>query len=566
MSLPDHPDCPTAAIARSTVGWDVLWILGWFILSSVWCLTASTRLGAVFDEPIYIARGLERWTSGECKGLMRLGTMPLPVDVQTLPLYLYERSRGQALDPDLDLARVLPWARAMTLVFWCTLLIYAFLAARSLGGVWAGRLAVALIASEPSFLAQATLATTDVAVTACLLALAYHFWDGCGRGWIRRRALPAIWFGLALLAKASSLVYGPLILLIIEAARLSRGEVSWNAFRGMRARDVAWIAAGGLATAFVYCGSDWRPEPTFVRWADRLPEGASRDWMLWLSEHLRIFSNAGEGLVQQVKHNVRGHGTYLLGRVWPRACWYYFWVVPTIKLSVSLLLLPLVLLVVRPRSLMNVALITAAVLLGLGPMYRVQLGIRIILPLVALGIVGLAAAAATAWRQCEARWRQRLVFASAFMGVCWAGASSVTVWPEALCYCNELWGGTEQGYRYVSETNYDWGQGLKQLEEWVNQHQVHRIDIWYYGTDTACKRPPFREVGFHQLPLKCPDDLLPHVQGHVVAVGLTHLYGSLGQDDEAYQHAVAFFRARNPAARTSTFIIYDFSFATSSPN
>src|SRR5262249_32276034 len=61
------------------------------ILSSIWCVTASTKLGATFDEPVYIARGLEGWRTSSHAGLMRLGTMPLPIDVQTLPLHLYER-------------------------------------------------------------------------------------------------------------------------------------------------------------------------------------------------------------------------------------------------------------------------------------------------------------------------------------------------------------------------------------------------------------------------------------------------------------------------------------------
>ena len=64
---------------------DIIWVLAFGIVSSVWCLTASHKLSAAFDEPTYLTQGLERWRTGECKGLMRLGTMPLPVDVETLP-------------------------------------------------------------------------------------------------------------------------------------------------------------------------------------------------------------------------------------------------------------------------------------------------------------------------------------------------------------------------------------------------------------------------------------------------------------------------------------------------
>ena len=73
---------------------NLLWLLACGALSSAWCLTAGRQLGATFDEPVYITRGLEGWQTGSHHGLLRLGTMPLPADVQTFPLYVAERWRG----------------------------------------------------------------------------------------------------------------------------------------------------------------------------------------------------------------------------------------------------------------------------------------------------------------------------------------------------------------------------------------------------------------------------------------------------------------------------------------
>ena len=50
----------------------------------------------------------------------------------------------------------------------------------------ASLVAVAFVACEPSLLANAGLATTDIAVTACLVALVYHFQVNRERGWWRR--------------------------------------------------------------------------------------------------------------------------------------------------------------------------------------------------------------------------------------------------------------------------------------------------------------------------------------------------------------------------------------------
>src|SRR5262245_7159196 len=123
---------------RSPV-WDWLWFLAWGLASSVWCVTAAGQLGATFDEPIYLQRGLERWRTGSHAGILHLGTMPLPVDLDTLPLYLWERWHGIVLDPTDQLEPLLPWARAGTLLFWWLLLAYGRLAGRELAGPWGGR-------------------------------------------------------------------------------------------------------------------------------------------------------------------------------------------------------------------------------------------------------------------------------------------------------------------------------------------------------------------------------------------------------------------------------------------
>src|SRR5690348_1536500 len=57
------------------------WLLLWVLASSVWCVSASARLGATFDEPTYMTLGLESWRTGSSKGLLDLGTMPLPPHV-----------------------------------------------------------------------------------------------------------------------------------------------------------------------------------------------------------------------------------------------------------------------------------------------------------------------------------------------------------------------------------------------------------------------------------------------------------------------------------------------------
>jgi hypothetical protein len=534
----------------------LLWLIVCGLLSSVWCVTAGRQIGATFDEPIYLTRGLEGWRSGSHHGLLRLGTMPLPADVQTLPLYLAERIRGTPWDLNADFSTVLTAARATNLVFWWLLLIYGWRIGQSLAGDWGGRLSVAGLACEPNLLAHASLATTDVAVTACLLMFAYHYWAGCGAGVVRRVVAPGLCFGVALMAKASALVFAPLVMLACFLSGERRGlSPTWTGIRDFTA-DSLRIILVGLVVMTVLCGCDWQPLPSFVAWAQQLPDSTTKTAMAWLADHLCIFSNGPEALVRQIKHNASGHGTFLLGEAKMGAFWYYFPVVATIKLTLPLLLAPLVLVAVRPSSLRNWACAVAIVLFVFSLTYRVQIGIRLLLPCVAFAVVGLSAAVIRA--SVEASARRGTFLRGANVGaVAWGAVACVGVWPHGLCYVNELWGGRRDGYRLVGDSNYDWGQGLPELAGWATRHEIAGLDVWYFGTDPRVKHPPLRELPFHVLPAQSPQQIRERLGGQYLAVGTSILHGH--GLTEAHRQAAAYLRTLKPVDRTTTFLIFDFT-------
>jgi hypothetical protein len=500
-------------------------------------------------------------------GLMKLGTMPLPVDVQTLPLYLWESWRGVPIHTDAELHLVLPWARAATLLFWWLLLVHIWLIGKSLGGWWAAAVAVAFVACEPVLAAHAGLATTDVAVTACLVALAYHFRTSREGNWWRRIGWPAFWFGLAVLAKASGLVFGALCLFVIEGDYCSwwrRRGLSCSGFSFRRSLfDLAQIGCLGMGLVFLYCGSDWQANASFLKWAQQLPEGPQATAFLWLAEHLRIFSNAGEGIVRQVTHNVRGHGAYLLGQYHPRALWYYFPVLMSIKFSVPVLLAPLAWVLLRARNrsrgpwYANWACLCALSLLLFSLLCRVQIGIRFMFPLFCLGVAGLAGALVPLLASVAISWRTRGLALGILACLGWTIIEALGVWPHGLCYVNRLWGGTEDGYRLVSEANYDWGQGLKDLARWQREHNLEDLEVWYYGKDPAIDQLPLRRALFHALPVNSPGEALENLRGRRVAVSTTLVYSNFLTP--SMPHFQAVLRDRCPMDRTMTFLIYDFT-------
>lgn len=502
---------------------DWLWVCTCAALSSVWLMTAARQLSATFDETIYHKVGLERWRTGSFHTLKRIGTMPLPVDVCTLPLYLAERATGRPIDIDAEMADWLPVARAAALPFWWLLLIYAWRMGNLLAGPWAGRWAVAGLAVEPSFLGHAGLATTDIASAACLLALAFHYRtarDSPGwRGWVT----PVCWCGVALLAKASAVAYAPICMLAAEC------DYRWRAglfagggqpVAGQLIRSVlrvSTVLALGFVLASIYCGG---------------------------------FAHSKDAIAFQVRHSLDGHGgTYLFESWSATPLWYYFPALLTIKLPLPLLAIPILIAVIRPRALANWPLAAAGVILLASLTCRIQIGIRYLLPGMALAVVGLAAAGVSAWRRLSASWARRGFSLLAGSAMAAMALVAVHVWPNGLSYTNGLWGPAERGYLLVSDSNYDWGQGLYELAAWQRKTDAGPLDVIYFGTDPTLTRLNMR-------PVALPDvSFDPAGSARKLAVSTTVLYGQPhGPNDPAGR-----LLAQTPVARTTTFLIYDLS-------
>ena len=547
---------------------DVAWLLLWGALSSAWCLSAARELSAGFDEPYYLRWGLESFRKGSNQQLMKAGTMPLPVDVEYLPIYLCERHRGEPFDVDRDFHTILPYARAMNLLFWWILLVYGMLVARTFGGPWAGRFAVVLIATEPSFLGHACLATTDISVTGLVLAFAYHWYHGRDAGRVRRWLIPGVLYGVATAAKASALTFVPLVMLAFEIPRLhaaggftpppgiGRIRHLWRTSSGFR-WDCLKVLLVSTVVVWTYCGCDWTTQGSFVKLADTLPdEGTGTPAIRWLAHNLKVFPNAGEAFAYQIKHNMRGHPSNTLGVWYPRSIWYHFPVTLTIKLTLTTLALAAGLLVVRPRSLATPIGLAAGLFLLFSLNCRVQIGIRLVFPLVAVLLVALAAGLSRALaKQSD---RVRAIVLVVLTAACVYPA--IRIWPDGIRYANELWGGPEGAAPLLADANYDWGQGLKDLGRWTAEHDLPTTKVWYYGMDPVMGNDRIRLMRLHdkdEWPARTPGDVASHVRGKVVAVGYSLRYGFPGLTPQM-PIVLEFFEGQQPIGRTRTFLVYDF--------
>lgn len=113
---------------------------------------------------------------------------------------------------------------------------------------------------------------------------------------------------------------------------------------------------------------------------------------------------------------------------------------------------------------------------------NLQIGLRHILPIMFAISLFTARAIDVYWE--NGRWKflkVKYIFAIASI---WLIISTIITFPYYLSYYNYFGGGTEKGYEIATDSNYDWGQDVKLLAEWVRENDIREI-----YTDVTTKVP-----------------------------------------------------------------------------
>ena len=70
------------------------------------------------------------------------------------------------------------------------------------------------------------------------------------------------------------------------------------------------------------------------------------------------------------------------------------------------------------------------------------------------------------------------------------------IWPHYLSYFSEAVGGSQNGYKYIMDSNLDWGQDLKNLKLYVDENNITEI----YTMVSGWSGPEYYDIPAKQLP------------------------------------------------------------------
>jgi hypothetical protein len=250
--------------------------------------------------------------------------------------------------------------------------------------------------------------------------------------------------------------------------------------------------------------------------------GTAFDIVLWASDKsaLRPWAEYFLGLLVALKASEWGQPLFFLGQVYPTGLRSYFPFVYLVKEPLTLHVLTIVALVfalsrirwrfqsAKRREWLAQHFTEFAFLVVLGIYWtalirsNMNIGVRHLLPAFPLTFILVANQIVTLFRRIEKRrvaaWGGRLAL-GALLG--WQALTVLRVHPSYLAYFNELAGGPEGGWRYVNDSNLDWGQDVKRLAQFVEERDIPGIYMSFFGPADAAYYLKGKDLG----PVPCSE-------------------------------------------------------------
>jgi len=344
--------------------------------------------------------------------------------------------------------------------------------------VEAALIASSLFVFEANILAHGALVTTDMAATFGFLAavLAFYFYLESRVGFYL--ILTGVATGIALAVKHSSVLLAPalLALAILDPVFVSSSERSRDrrilenltavVIVGLIAVAVLWMTYGVRYAARPNGAETWANESV----ADSNSMLATRIIPALERAHLmpEAYLKGFQDIL--VDPEVIPRPAFLLGRVYRGGRWFYFPLAALIKFSAVVLIFALAACFSwrfwkKHRRELLFLIVPPAIFLAASCASNINMGIRHILPV--LPFLILFGASGT-WVLLS-RYKNGLAVCA--VAVILHAASSLHAFPNYIAYSNEFWGGPSNTYRYLADSNVDWGQSMKEAKAYLDRAQ-----------------------------------------------------------------------------------------------
>ena len=403
------------------------------------------------------------------------------------------------------------WARLGPILLTILLTLLIYLWARELLGEWWGLLPAFLFAFSPSVLAHGHYVTTDIGAGFGIVLGTYFFIKYLLKPTGKNLIFAGLTLGIAQLAKFSAVLLIPYFFVLFLIWYFRDKKDFWRRFLAFIAIFVIAYALVFLVYAVLTLNYPVAKQVSDTKLIlTSFKHRLFADIDIWMAgnKFLRPLAHYLLGVLMVSQRSVNGNTAYFLGQVSASGWWYYFPVVFLLKEPVPSLILIFIALGFCLcnffRSLRNspplkaisyklkamgdylgthfaeFSMLLFVVFYWLYSMQgKLNIGIRHILPTMPF-IYILVAAGLKNWVN-SGFWKKPYKIAVVSVFVFWYFLEMAGAYPYYLSYFNQLGGGTANGYINVTDSNYDWGQDLKRLADFVKQKNISKIAVDYFG-------------------------------------------------------------------------------------
>lgn len=558
-----------------------------FLIMFSLALTSARRDSPTFDEQGFLIRGLAYLRSdeqgrnrnlrvGHPLGLNALNaallvydpTVKLPVNDPSWegtsfhrPAELFLWEIGNDVDHIMFLAR-LP-------TIWLGLLLTAIAARWATEMSWnkqegsrarrqpariAGLITLTLVAFDPNILAHMRLVTTDLGLTAAAALAGYLLWRYLKSPTIQGAIIAGGAFGLLLNTKFTAFLFLPLFgLLALIALLLKSPSIDNGDTRTHRQELAIGFVIIPIAAFFVlWAGHGFQAGGLSIHSALSV---LFNDMTVPLSDYFDQLMDIGNRLDVATP-------SFLLGRYSDTGWWYYFPVAFLVKTPLSILLLLVGsisymawwVIANRQRQIglmfdLGMLLIPALGFFTIALTADINLGYRHIMPVLPFFyvLIGVTAGRVLAGR--EFGRLAKIAGITIAVSITWLIVVSAWIYPHYLTFFNLIAGGPDGGWRILVDSNLDWGQDLGPLATWLEENDVDRVWLSYFGE----ARPEYYGIRYDGLDSFPPRLMNPEARPFYppdpapgwYAISATTLQGVHFDDHDQF----FFFRERGPVAR-----------------
>jgi len=454
--------------------------------------------------------------------------------------------------------RIFFWTRLPMIGVLLLFSLFIFLWAKKLWGKKAGLIALFMCVFFPTFLAHGRLVTTDVGA-AFGAVFATYFWLEFLKNTTKKSLIFAgLALGAALIIKFSLILLLPFFAIITLSSVWLKND-GQEKFKNLLKYILLAILAGVIGLVFIiwpvysYNVAKYPEERQIKDTKDLLATTNVPDSVIKINIMLdsnpvtRPLGQYFLGLLTATNRVTTGNTTYFMGQVSADSWKSYFPVVYFIKNPLPFHILTLVAVIyalwlilrrglrerIRNHFTEFSMLTFLAIYWATSLVSNLNIGVRHLMPVFPFTILLVSGMTAKMLKEPFLK----LKYAALGVLLLWQAVAVVSIYPHFLAYFNEAVGGPDNGYKYVVDSNLDWGQDLKRLRDWTNENNVDKIYLDYFGGGS-----PSYYLGGKYLAWSGTKNPAELPVGSYLAVSANQLQGGRATPAKGYNKSADFYR------------------------